>query len=199
MLDDAQLFTVTDLKQFSYCGRVVFYEQCLPHVRPRTYKMDAGRARHDDEPQRAARRSLRPFTLDEDAQPAVERAFDVALTDPTLRLTGVIDEVVYTACGAPVPVDYKLTKRVHSNHKLQLAAYALLLEAATGHNVPHGYIYLIPRRRVERVPVTAARRRRVHTLLDAMYTAIAEERFPPPASQRRRCLNCEFRRFCNDV
>src|SRR5690242_3436884 len=86
------LFTVTDVKQFVYCGRVIFYERCLPHLRPRTYKMDAGRAEHEDEQKRAARRNLSQYALGEG-----KRAFDVAITAPTLKLTGLIDEVVYVA------------------------------------------------------------------------------------------------------
>ena len=42
MLDDLPLITVTDLKQFSYCGRVVYDERCLPHMRPRTLMSRCG-------------------------------------------------------------------------------------------------------------------------------------------------------------
>ena len=31
---DIWLLRVTDLKQYEYCPRVVFYEYCLPGVRP---------------------------------------------------------------------------------------------------------------------------------------------------------------------
>ena len=115
MLDDQLMFTVTDLKQFVYCGRVIFYEHCLPHVRPRTYKMDAGRDEHADEQKRAARRNLSHYALGEG-----KRLFDVALTDPVLKLTGLIDEVVYANNGEIFPVDYKLSKKVSPNHQLHL-------------------------------------------------------------------------------
>ncbi|NJL95452.1 MAG: hypothetical protein HC915_17865 [Anaerolineae bacterium] len=36
MLGSDLIYTVTDLKQMAYCARVVFYERCLPHPRPRT-------------------------------------------------------------------------------------------------------------------------------------------------------------------
>ena len=36
------IFRVTDLKQYFYCPRVVYYAYCLPQVRPVTAKMEAG-------------------------------------------------------------------------------------------------------------------------------------------------------------
>jgi len=52
-------FVVTDLKQFAYCPRVVYYSYCLPLIRPMTYKMKAGQEAHVEEKGREQRRSLR--------------------------------------------------------------------------------------------------------------------------------------------
>lgn len=50
--------TATDLKQFTYCPRVVYYMRCLPDVRPITAKMQEGIAAHDDAEARERRRGL---------------------------------------------------------------------------------------------------------------------------------------------
>ncbi|MBX2999931.1 MAG: CRISPR-associated protein Cas4 [Caldilineaceae bacterium] len=194
MLDDPLLFTVTDLKQFSYCGRVVYYERCLPHLRPRTFKMDAGRDEHEDEQKRATRRTLAKYAIS-----AGRREFDVALTAPELKLTGLLDEVVYAADGEIFPVDYKLAKSVSHNHRLQLAAYGLLLEAYTGQPVRRGFVYLIERRQIEEVLFTPALRQELMTLLRQMERSITAELLPPVTANLNRCPGCEFRRFCNDV
>ncbi len=194
MLDDELLFTVTDLKQFSYCGRVVYYERCLPHLRPRTFKMDAGRAEHEDEQKRALRRTLGKYGV-----VGGRRVFDVALTDSHLQLTGLVDEVVYAEGGEIFPVDYKLAKTVSHNHRLQLAAYALLLEAHTGQPIQRGFIYLIEPRTMHEVTVGEALRQEVHTLLAEMERCVTGELLPPPPANCNRCAACEFRRFCNDV
>jgi len=67
-------FLVTDLKQFAYCPRVVYYSYCLPLIRPVTYKMEAGREAHLDEKGREERRSLRAYGLREG-----ERSFNLWL------------------------------------------------------------------------------------------------------------------------
>jgi CRISPR-associated exonuclease Cas4 len=194
MLDDSLLFTVTDLKQFSYCGRVVFYERCLPHLRPRTFKMDAGRDEHEDEQKRSTRRTLSKYALE-----GGHRVFDLSITDPELKLTGLMDEVVYAADGEVFPVDYKLAKQISHNHRLQLAAYALLLERHTGKRVRRGFIYLIERRSMQEVIITEALRQELFSVLGQMEQCIRAELLPPVTNTPNRCPACEFRRFCNDV
>ena len=40
------MFRVTDLKQYAYCPRIVYYTYIMPSVRPKTFKMDEGKAAH---------------------------------------------------------------------------------------------------------------------------------------------------------
>lgn len=194
MLDDTQFVTVTDLKQYAYCPRVVYYEQCLPHVRPRTFMMDAGKEAHEDEPKRAARRSINRYEL-----PEGERYFNVRLTSETLGLRGLLDEVVMTPQGDSLPVDYKLATSAGTHHQVQLTAYALLLEANGAPPIEHGFIYLIPLRKVVKVAITAYWRTTTLDILKRIQGMIAHEQMPPPVKRANQCAACEFRRFCNDV
>ena len=52
-------FTVTDLKQYMYCPRIVYYTYCMPLLRPTTFKMEEGIVTHGEEKARERRRSLR--------------------------------------------------------------------------------------------------------------------------------------------
>jgi len=191
---------VTDLKQYTYCPRIVYYRYCLPQIRPTTYKMEAGIAAHGDEQQREERRSLRPYGI-----ATGERFFDVALHDRALGVRGRIDMVIATpardATGAElVAVEYKLSERKPGRHfKVQLAMYALLLEAAWELPVRRGFLYLIPTRQAVAVPLTAALRRQAVAQLAAIRAIAEHEAMPEPPASRRPCISCEFRRFCNDV
>lgn len=191
---------VTDLKQWRYCPRVVWYRYCLPHVRPVTGLMEQGQASHRDEEAREERRSLRSYGLT-----VGERAFDVGLRSEQLGLRGRLDLAIAVPGrdqpGAEaVVVEYKDSEKKPGPHfKLQIAAYALLLEEAWGLPVKVGYCYLIPLRRVERVAITPALRRQVRETVAEIQALIAGERFPSPPTSRSPCVACEFRRFCNDV
>jgi len=127
-----------------------------------------------------------------------ERIFDVAVQAPMLGLSGHIDEVVDTGAEL-IPVDYKLANKAAFHFKVQLAAYALLLEETQIVIVRRGFLYLIPLRRAQEVRITPKLRRSVREALDAMYLIRATEGMPGPTEWRRRCSDCEFRRFCNDV
>src|ERR1700686_4493135 len=80
------LLEVTDLKQYTYCPRIVFYRYCLPRIRPVTFTMTEGIRSHTEEDSREERRSLRNYNLTEG-----ERAFHISLQSAQLGLTGRID------------------------------------------------------------------------------------------------------------
>lgn len=194
------LIEVTDLKQYAYCPRIPFYRYCLPRIRPVTYGMREGIRLHAEEEAREERRSLRAYGLADG-----ERVFDVALRSAPLGLIARLDLAIRrTGPGVADPeaivVDYKLTRDPAGPHyKLQLAAYALLLEEAWGLPVRRTFLYHIPLRRAEEVPLTIPLRRRVPQAIAAIRDIVRAEHLPAPPANRSRCVSCEFRRFCNDA
>ena len=199
MIDDAlYLLTVTDLKQYAYCPRIFYYQACLPDVRPTTYKMAAGIDAGKEEQARAKRRTLDAYHLQGlDGQ----RYFDIPAKCDELGLTGIVDEVVEVASPQAelIPVDYKLARKAGYHFKMQLTAYAEILEATYHLPVHRGFLYFILLRRTEEVPITNRLRNRLHDLLAEMRQIQRTEHMPPPAEWPARCLDCEFRRFCNDI
>jgi CRISPR-associated exonuclease Cas4 len=198
--DSVATFEVTDLKQWSYCPRLLYYRYCLPEVRPITDLMEAGIRSHADETGREERRSLRTYGIAEG-----ERTFDVVLHSDTLGLRGRLDlAIVVPSRTAPraeaIVVEYKDSEKAAGAHfKMQLAAYGLLLEEAWQLPVRRGFIYSIPLRKAEAISITPTLRRNVQLQVAAMHRAIAGELMPPAPTNRRPCISCEFRRFCNDV
>lgn len=191
---EATLFTVTDLKQYTYCPRVVFYAYCLPLLRPETYKMAESQQAHEEETQREQRRSLKVYGLPEGAF-----AFDVTLKSEALGLTGRVDAVIRTT-DEQIPVDYKNSDRPPGPHfRLQVAAYGMMLEEVDNRPVRRGFLYSIPLRKASEVAINTAMRSRVRAAVQAMRRMVAQEAMPEPPTVRARCVACEFRRFCNDL
>lgn len=189
---------VTDLKQHAFCPRVVYYTYCLPHLRPTTYKMAAGIAAQERVTELEARRSLRAYGLQEG-----ERHFHVPVHSATMGCVGQVDMVIETAEGGVprlIPVDYKLSRREPGRHfQLQLTCYGMMLEEMTGLPATEGYLYLIQARQAEKIALTPRLRRDAVKHLAAIRTFLERQTMPAPTRQRARCVNCEFRRFCNDV
>src|SRR5690242_657409 len=85
------ILEVTDLKQWRYCPRIVWYHHCLPQIRPVTSLMRQGIEAHQDEAAREERRSLRAYGLT-----VGERAFDLRLLSAHLGLRGRLDLAIAT-------------------------------------------------------------------------------------------------------
>lgn len=198
-MDDI-LFEVTDLKQWNYCPRVVYYRYCVPDIRPVTALMELGSAEHRHETGREERRSLRSYGLTEG-----ERAYDLPLRSTWLGLRGRVDlAIAVPERSAPhaegIVVEYKYSEQKAGIHlKLQLTAYALMLEETWDLPVKRGFIYAIPLRRAESVTITKRLRQKVVDTVATMQEMVQGEQMPTPPTTRRQCVSCEFRRFCNDV
>ena len=192
----AWTLTVTDLKQYTYCPRVLFFQRCLPGVRPVTVKMEEGIRAQDDAEARERRRQLRCYGFT-----TGDRHFDVPLRSAALGLTAVVDLVIMRPDGQSlvIPVDYKLSDLASEHFRVQLACYGLLLEEEMGLPAPYGFLYFIPERRAEKVTLPATLKLRTKAALSQMRCVIETEIMPAPTSKSARCVNCEFRRFCNDV
>ncbi len=194
------LLEVTDLKQYTYCPRIVFYRYCLPTIRPLTFLMEEGIRLHQVEEEREERRSLQRYQVEEG-----ERFPQLSIQSHELGLSGCIDLVIATpsrtaANAEAIVVEYKYSEqRAGSHFKLQLAAYALLVEEAWQLPVRHGFIYSLPLKRAERIPITPALRKKTRQSLDNIRATIEHQIMPDPPTTQARCVSCEFRRFCNDV
>lgn len=195
--DYATPFRVTDLKQWVYCPRILYYQLCLPEVRPITYKMEAGIEAGREEEQREGRRSLKAYGLS-----SGRREFNVSLVSDRYGLRGKADLVIWVEppqVEEVIPVDFKMSEMAGEHFKLQLVAYGLILEEVHGVPARRGFLYEIPLKQVEEVNFTDRLRQRFLAVLEEMRHMLWTEEMPAPTPNLGKCLACEFRRFCNDV
>lgn len=186
--------TVTDLKQWAYCPRIPYYRHVMPVEISRTYKMERGRDVEASVQAMEKRRGFRRYGLERG-----ERRFGVWLHSATLGLSGKLDLLIITG-DACYPVDFKDTERgVRYNHRVQLAAYALLVEESLARSVPLAFVYLVPSRQLVTVPVGAKEREAVTRAVVEMRQVIEQEKMPGPTPVRARCTACEFRNYCADI
>jgi len=186
--------TVTDIKQYLYCPRIVYFTYCMPLRRPTTYKMEEGKLQHRRTGELERRRSLRAYGLSQG-----ERHFDVHLYSERLGLSGHLDMAIVTSQEA-IPVEFKHSAgKLGLNHKYQLAAYALLVEERWDRPVRRAFVYFIPLKRAQEVAITPNKRRFVVKTMEGIRRMVSSEAMPEPTRHRGRCADCEFRNFCGDV
>lgn len=202
---------VSDLKQYAYCPRIVYYQYVMPVDREPTYKMAHGKEAQVSLEALEKRRKLRAYRLDsaapddptnrglKDGLDSGERIFNLWLRSERLGLNGRLDLLIHTVQGY-YPVDFKYTEGgVRRNHVLQLAAYALLVEERYETAVETGFLYLIPAKDVVVLALTDEMKREVLETLAKVRRMIRQEAMPPPTPVRARCKDCEYQNYCADI
>lgn len=188
------MIPVTDLKQWAYCQRIVFYERFLPGASKPTAKMREAILAQDLIESLEMRRSLRRYGWE-----GGERRFGVWLRDDALGLSGKLDLVLVSPVAVAV-VDFKLTSgEPGENHRMQLVGYALLVESALGLPCTHAFLYRIPDDRVFPIDLTSELRDRARAAIANIRVLELTEVLPPPTPVRARCSECEFANFCADI
>lgn len=189
-----ELIPVVELRQWTYCPRVVYYQLMMPGAARSTYKMEEGLRAQELIENLEMRRTLREYGLAE-----ADRQFGVWLNDKNLGLTGKVDLLLKRKETASV-VDFKLTSsEVGENHRVQLAGYALLVEAALGLPVPMSFLYRIPDNRIFPLAIEESLRARVRQAVQNIRTMVETEELPAPTPVRARCVECEYAKYCGDV
>lgn len=188
------LIAVTELRQWAYCRRVVYYHQIMPGAGRSTYKMQEGERAQEMVESLEMRRTLREYGME-----GAERQFGVWLSDEEVGLSGKIDLLVKGERATAV-VDFKLTSGdVGENHRMQLGGYAALVEGALGLRVERAFIYRIPDNRVFAVPIEIELRERVASAVQAIRRLRDTEELPGATEVRSRCVECEYANYCGDI
>ncbi len=188
------MIPVTDLKQWAYCPRIVYYHRAMPAVGKPTYKMKEAIAAQELIESLEMRRSLEKYGLE-----GARRRFNVWLRDEALGLSGKLDLVLESPEEVAV-VDFKLTSgEPGQNHRMQLGGYCLLAESAYGLPARRGFVYRIPDSRIFPIEVTAELRQTVTAAMIGIRDVGETQLCPEPTPVRGRCVECEFANYCADV
>lgn len=185
---------VTDIKQYVYCPRILYFTYVCPVDKKTTRKMQYGKEAHLELDRLEKRRSFKRYDFS-----TAERKYHTHLYSPRLGLEGRLD-MHLLAKGEVFPVEFKYTQRGPSlNHKYQLISYAMLLEDAYGKPVRYGFLHLHPAGEVIPIEVTDNSRLFIKDVMDKIRTLVQKELMPSPTPNKLRCIDCEYRNFCNDV
>lgn len=188
------LIPVTDLKQWAYCERIVYYHRVLPAIGKPTFKMREALAAQDLVEALEMRRNLSAYGLEN-----ASRKFNVWLSDESLGLSGRVDLLLESPDRVAV-ADFKLTSgEPGDNHRAQLAGYSLLAEAACGLPAQVAFLYRIPDNRIFAIQICDKLREQVRASVAAIRTVGETQVCPPATAIRARCKECEFANYCGDV
>lgn len=191
------MITVSDIKQYSYCPKIIYFDHVLHVPKPPDQKLKTGKEKHDDITGKEKRRKGGLF-YDSELDSA-EKLFHVSLESSALGLRGILDYLIKSEKEF-IPVDYKFGSShnggVHLNHKYQLAAYALLVEENFNTIVRRAYVHYSVDKVNARIDFSDEIRRRTQKMIREIGTIIREEVEPACTRNPGRCIDCEYGRYC---
>lgn len=182
---DAPPLRVMSLHALAYCPRLFYLEE-VEEVRVANDRVFAGRELHAS------------LEADEDG----ERT-QLELEDPNLGLLGKVD-AIRRRDGSLVPYEHKRGRshkvegqaQAWPSDRLQVIAYAALIESATGQDVAEGRVRYHADNATVRVPFDdRARADLAHAIAEARRLRASLER-PPVAENERLCTHCSLAPVC---
>ncbi len=136
------MITVSDLKQYFFCPKVVYYEHVLHVPKFKDTKLEEGKEKHEDITAKEKRRKGALFY--DKALDSAEKILKTYIESKRLKLNGILDYLIKTD-KEYIPVEYKYgfsdSGRAYRNHKYQLTGYALLVEECFHTIVRRGFIH----------------------------------------------------------
>jgi CRISPR-associated protein Cas1 len=183
--DQAPPLRVMSLHALSYCQRLFYLEE-VEEIRVADARVYAGRELH------AA------LEADEDGVPT-----QLELADPGLGLVGKVD-ALRRRDGSLLPYEHKRGRarrdgkvaEAWPSDRLQVIAYAVLIESATGQTIAEGRVRYHADNVTVRVPIDeTARAELAEAIATARRLRETTER-PPVAENERLCVRCSLAPVC---
>ena len=117
----------------------------------------------------------------------------------TLELIGIIDQIEVHE-DRQVPIELKTglctIQGVWPGHKLQIAAYAMLLEEASGKPIDEGIVRYLDSRERRVVAINPYLKKDIRKKVGEVKTLLEGRAVPGFVDNRSKCISCGIREFC---
>jgi CRISPR-associated exonuclease Cas4 len=180
---------VSDIAQYLYCPRKIYFIKVMG-LRILKPKMEMGKEIHEGIYDKLRRRK-RIWRVD------AEIVENVYLESEKYGIRGYVDAVL--KCGEElIPVDVKYTKfdEIFYNWKMQLVAYAVLVEENFRCVVKKVLVYLTETNDWVEVSIFPEDREALKRIIKKIEGIILNERYPP-ATKSKKCEYCEMLKICH--
>ncbi|HOO57490.1 MAG TPA: CRISPR-associated protein Cas4 [bacterium] len=189
-------FTVnaSELRQYVFCPRILFFRYVMPVDPPMTYSMKRGISLQERFEILEPRRTLKKYGLE-----TAERRFRFHATAENIHLAGEIDLLLETRDRCAV-VEFKAGDTpAWRGHYLQLAAYSLLAQSVFDIPCNDGFLCYQDQKKIEHVKFTESIFADVKKIILEIRMCVETQLMPPRPEKNRKCVSCEYRNFCGDV
>lgn len=191
--------SVTDIKQYVYCPRIVYFDRVLHATPIFGSQQEDSKELHEDYVRKELRRKDAVYYSPEFV--GAEKLLFTSLSSAVLGLQGNVDCIIKTVSGEYIPVEYKNMNsdkgRVCMQHKYQLVGYALLIEDSFKTVVRRGFVNYLPEMLILQFEITPTMKSYVKRVLGHIKRIIREEELPPIRVAKHKCAGgCGHKQTC---
>ena len=191
--------SVTDIKQYVYCPRIVYFDMVLHATPIFGSQQEDSKELHEDYVEKELRRKDAVYYSPEFV--GAEKFLFTSLSSSMYGLQGNVDCIIKTAGTEYVPVEYKNMNsdrgRVCMQHKYQLVGYALLIEDNFDTVVKRAFVDYIPEGLILQFEITPTMKIFVKRVLGHIRRIIKDEELPPIRVAKYKCAGgCGHKQIC---
>ena len=142
-------------------------------------------------------KNLFGLELWENLTPKIKSEYKIS--DESLDISGKIDQVwVYPDSVVPIEIKSGSAPKegAWDNHKIQLAAYALLLESKFQTSISFGYVKYVDHGISRRIEINAFLKDQVKDLAKSVRDLIDSKKIPKKVSNLNKCEKCGLKKIC---
>ncbi|MBI5347119.1 MAG: CRISPR-associated protein Cas4 [Candidatus Aenigmarchaeota archaeon] len=165
---EKKFLTATDLMNYSYCPRIIYYVHVLKRPQFTTSKEYKGREKESD--------------------------FQEKLGIKTIVDSIMVDKEKNEAYPIQAKYSFKPSK-LYRAQLFQIIMESMLIEECLGYKSPFGFIKFLRSGELVKVD-TEKRRQEVLEAFQSIEKIMATESFPKPTKYRKRCVDCCFKSIC---
>lgn len=187
--------TPSEIVEYCFCPRFVYFMHSLniPQYEEKRYKVLKGRQIHEEKI-RINQSYLRKKIG------CIDKKLDVYLGSETLRVRGVIDEVLFLEDGTAAPLDYKYAEYkdfLFKTHRVQTTLYAMLIKEIFNVKVLKGYIcYVRSKNYLVEILFETRDFEKVKVIVDEVFNIIYKGFFPKKLGSNVKCIDCCYKNIC---
>jgi len=177
-----------EIRQFTYCKRIIFFRHILHSPMKQTYKMELGLKKHE-----------KIQKLSQKNKDSPQKYYNIYLTDYDTGLVGLIDYFEFDGNEA-YPVEIKSgnipPEDIEEPHKLQVTAQAILIEKNFGFLVKKVRIIYTKHKKMVEYPLSIEDKLKVLKIVGKINKLLENEEIPQPTDHKGKCVDCECKIYC---
>lgn len=191
MLNKLQYLTATDLMNYLYDPRIIYFVHVMKIPQATTTKELEGRKKYEEFKKKSKRNKIIREL------PRLPKLYNIYLVSETNKFATKLDCVAFNEVkneAYPIQVKYGTKPRVlYRSQKFQIVMEAMLVEEKIGYKVPFGFVKFLKSGDFVKVWITEKSKNELLQIFREIESIIREEKLPKATPYKKKIIDSCYR------